>query len=147
MTEFNRKAGVIWTGDLKDGSGLISTESQALYEEPYSFQTRFDNETGTNPEELIAAAYAACFSMALANTLKTNGFNPKKTDTNAICTIASKNGGFEISGIQLHVRAEVPDIDEATFNKLTMEAKNSCPVSNILREDLNVDITSTLDYT
>ena len=147
MTEFNRKAGVIWTGDLKSGSGLISTESRALFEEPYSFQTRFDNGTGTNPEELIAAAYAACFSMALANTLKTNGFNPRKTDTNATCTIASKDGGFQIASIQLHVRAEVPGIDEATFQKITLEAKENCPVSKILREGLDVDITTTLDYT
>jgi osmotically inducible protein OsmC len=147
MTEFNRKAGVIWTGDLKSGSGLISTESRALFEEPYSYQTRFDNETGTNPEELLAAAYAACFSMALASTLKNNGFNPKKTDTNATCTVASKNGGHEITGMQLHVRVDVPDIDEATFQKLTVEAKQNCPVANVFREGLNVEIKTTLDYT
>lgn len=147
MTEFNRKAGVIWTGDLKSGSGLISTESRALFEEPYSFQTRFDNETGTNPEELIAAAYAACFSMALADTLKKNGFNPKKTDTNATCTVVPKNGGHEITGMQLHVRVDVPDIDESTFQKITMEAKKNCPVANIFREGLDIEIKTTLDYT
>jgi osmotically inducible protein OsmC len=73
MTEFNRKAGVLWTGDLKNGNGLISTESKVLYELPYSFQTRFGDEMGLNPEELIAAAHASCFSMALADTLEKNG--------------------------------------------------------------------------
>jgi osmotically inducible protein OsmC len=132
---------------LKTGSGLISTESRALFEEPYSFQTRFDNRTGTNPEELIAAAYAACFSMALADVLKKNGFNPKKTDTNATCTVASKNGGHEITGMQLHVRVDVPDIDESAFQKLTLEAKKNCPVSNVLKDGLDVEIRATLDYT
>jgi len=147
MTEFNRKAGVIWTGDLKSGSGLISTESRALFEEPYSFETRFDTETGTNPEELLAAAYAACFSMALASTLKKNGFDPRKTDTTARCTVASTNGGYEITGMQLHVRVDVPDLEESTFQELTAEARKNCPVAGVFREGFNVEIKTTLDYT
>jgi osmotically inducible protein OsmC len=144
MTEFNRKAGVLWTGDLESGNGLISTESKAIFELPYSFQTRFGDTIGANPEELIAAAHASCFSMAVANTLKKNGFTPVQTETTATCTLASKNGGYEISNMQLHVRGEVPNIDEATFNKMVMEADKECPVSNLLRDGLNIEITTTL---
>lgn len=147
MNEINRKAGVVWTGDLQNGSGLISTESRALYEQPYSFQTRFGDKPGTNPEELIAAAHAACFSMALANTLRENGFEPKKTDTNATCVMEPKDGGFEITGMELHVRAEVPNIDDETFQRLALEADKTCPVSNVLRDGLEIDIEATLDYT
>ena len=86
MTEFNRKAGVLWTGDLKTGTGLISTESKALFESPYTFATRFTDEVGLNPEELIAAAHAACFSMSVASTLKKNGYNPVQTETTATPT-------------------------------------------------------------
>ena len=145
MTEFNRKAGALWTGNLKEGNGLISTESKTLFELPYSFQTRFGDKEGSNPEELIAAAHAACFSMALASTLEKNGFTPVQTETTATCTVASKNGGgFEISNMKLHVRCEVPDIDEATFNKLVMEADKGCPVSNLLRDGSNIEITTAL---
>ena len=84
MTEFQRKAGAMWTGDLKTGNGLISTESRTLYELPYTFQTRFGDQEGSNPEELIAAAHAACFSMALASTLEKNGFTPVQVETTAI---------------------------------------------------------------
>ena len=144
MTEFNRKAGVLWTGDLKNGSGLISTESKVLFELPYTYQTRFGNEIGLNPEELIAAAHASCFSMAVANTLEKNGFTPVQTETTATCTLASKNGGFDITNMRLHVRCEVPGIDEATFKKLVMEADRGCPVSNLLRDGLNIEITMAL---
>ena len=144
MTEFNRKAGVLWTGDLKNGNGLISTESKVLFELPYTYQTRFGNEIGLNPEELIAAAHASCFSMAVANTLEKNGFTPVQTETTATCTLASKNGGFDLTNMRLHVRCEVPGIDEATFNKLVMEADKGCPVSNLLRDGLNIEITMAL---
>ena len=140
MTEFNRKAGVLWTGDLEEGSGLISTESRALYQLPYSFQTRFGERVGLNPEELIAAAHAACFSMALANTLKRKGYTPVKTDTTATCTISSKSGAYEITSMLLHVRAEVPGIDQATLKKLALDANKECPVSRILRDGLDIKI-------
>lgn len=144
MTEFNRKAGVLWTGDLENGNGLISTESKTLFELPYSYQTRFGDETGLNPEELLAAAHAACFSMSVASTLKKNGYDPVRTDTTATCTMASKNGGHEITNMRLHVRCEVPGIDEATFNRLVIEADMGCPVSNLLRDGLNIEITTAL---
>ena len=139
-----RKAGVLWTGDLKTGSGLISTESKALFELPYSNSTRFEDETGVNPEELIAAAHAACMSMAVANTLSRHGYRPVQTETTATCTMTSNNGKQEISNMRLHVRGEVPDIDEATYNKLVMEANKASPVSNLLRDGLEIDITTAL---
>jgi osmotically inducible protein OsmC len=144
MTEFNRKAGALWSGDSRSGVGMISTESRALYELPYNYQTRFGDQSGTNPEELIAAAHAACFSMALASTLKKKGFEPKKADTNATCIVASKNGGYEITRMQLHVRAEVPGIDNAAFQKLVKEADTDCPVSNLLRNGLEIEIDAML---
>ncbi|SRR6266540_5405769 len=144
MTEFNRKAGALWTGDLKTGNGLMSTESKTLFELPYSFQTRFGEKAGSNPEELIAAAHAACFSMAMASTLEKNGFTPVQTETTATCTLAAQDGGFGITTMRLHVRCEVPDIDEETFNKLVMEADKGCPVSNLLQDGLKIEITSDL---
>jgi osmotically inducible protein OsmC len=144
MTEFNRKAGVLWTGDLQTGSGLISTESKTLFELPYSYETRFEDKVGLNPEELIAAAHASCFSMAVANTLKEKGFTPVQTETTATCTLASKNGGYEITNMRLHVRGEVPSIDETTFHQIVMEADRDCPVSNLLRDRLEIEITTAL---
>jgi lipoyl-dependent peroxiredoxin len=148
MTEFNRKAGVLWTGDLETGQGLISTESKTLFELPYSYPTRFTDEVGLNPEELIAAAHAACLSMSVASTLKKNGYNPVQTETTATCTFASKDGGgFEINRMRLHVRCEVPDIDEATFERLVKVADENCPVSILLRNGLTIEITNALVQT
>jgi len=144
MTEIYRKAGAMWSGDSKNGQGRISTESKVLDEQPYTYQTRFGDGVGTNPEELIAAAQAACFSMALASTLKKNGFEPKETDTDATCTIAPSNGGYDITRMQLHVRADVPGIDGATFQKLVQQADTSCPVSKLLRNGLKIEIDATL---
>lgn len=144
MAELKRKAGVVWRGDLKNGKGLISTESQALYEQPYNFSTRFENEPGTNPEELLAAAHSACYSMAFASTLKKEGYQPESVDTNAICTLSPKNGGFEISAMHLNTRAIVPDIDEATFQKLAKKADAGCPVSNLLRPGLKITMEAEL---
>ena len=145
MTEIQRKAGVLWSGDSRTGSGLISTESRVLYEQPFTYQTRFGEETGTNPEELIAAAHAACFSMALASVLKKNGFDAIRTDTSATCTVVAKDGGHEITNMRLHVRAEVPGIDDATFQKLIVAADEKCPVSNLLKHGLKLEITATLN--
>jgi osmotically inducible protein OsmC len=140
MTTIERKAGVVWKGDLRSGNGVISTESQALHEQPYSFSTRFEDRPGTNPEELIAAAHAACFSMAFASTLKKKGYEPTSLTSNATCTMVSKpEGGFKIAKMQLHVRGEVPDIDDATFKQIAEEADKGCPVSNLLRCGLEIE--------
>lgn len=146
MTEINRKAAAIWKGDSRNGKGTISTESQVLYEQPYTHKSRFDPEetSSTNPEELIAAAHAACFSMALASTLKKNDYDPVQIETNATITLMSVNGGHEITDMVLHVRANVPGLDDATFDKLITEADQHCPVSNLLREGLDIEIEAAL---
>lgn len=147
MAEFNRKAGVLWTGDLQTGKGLISTESRVIFELPYTYQARFGDEEGLNPEELLAAAHAACFSMSVASRLKQNGFNPVQTETTATCTMVSTDGGQEINNMRLHVRCEVPDIDEETFHRVVREADENSPVSNLLRNGLNIEITTALIQT
>lgn len=140
-----RKAGVLWTGDLRTGHGIVSTESRALFEHPFNSQMRFEDEPGTNPEELIAAAHAACFSMSIAATLVKHGFEPVRTDTTATCILGSRDGGgHEITTMQLHIRAEVPGMDEDTFRKLILEADEDCPVSNLLRNGLEIQIDATL---
>jgi osmotically inducible protein OsmC len=143
--EKNRKAGVLWTGNLRNGSGIVSTESRALFEHPFNYRMRFEEEPGTNPEELIAAAHAVCFSMSIAKVLVKHGYEPVRTDTTATCVLASKNeGGHEITTMQLHVRAEVPGIDVDTFREIIEEADGACPVSNILRNGLEIQIDATL---
>lgn len=140
-----RKAGVLWTGDLKTGSGIVSTESRTLFEHPITGRMRFEDEPGTNPEEMIAAAHAVCFSMSIASTLVKHGYEPVRTDTTATCTLTSNNGGgHAISAMQLHVRAEVPGMDEATFRTMIQEADEACPVSNLLRNGLEIQIDATL---
>jgi len=145
IMEKYRKAGVLWTGDLKNGNGLVSTESKALFEYPFNSQMRFEDEPGANPEELIAAAHASCFSMALASTLAEHGYEPVRTDTTATCTLTSeKEDGYKITAMQLHIRAEVPGMDETTFEKLIREADEGCPVSSLLRNGLEIQIDATL---
>jgi osmotically inducible protein OsmC len=134
MKEKYRKAGVLWTGDLRNGNGIVSTESRALFETPIRYATRFEDEPGTNPEELIAAAHAACFSMSIANTLAKNGYDPVRTDATATCTLSSDEDGDRITTMQIHVRAEVPGMD----------ADETCPVSNLLRNGLEIQIDATL---
>jgi lipoyl-dependent peroxiredoxin len=147
MAEFNRKAGVLWTGDSRTGKGLISTESRALFELPYGYATRFADEVGLNPEELLAAAHASCFSMSVASTLKKNGFDPVQTETTATCTMVNGDGPAQINHMHLHVRCEVPDIDEETFERLIQVADENCPVSNLLRNGLTIEITTALVQT
>ena len=146
MTTILRKAGAVWNGDLRNGNGIISTESKALFEQPYTHKLRFDpNErSGTNPEELIAAAHAACFSMALASTLKKNGYDPEQIETSAIITLMSETGNNEITDMHLHVRAFVPGLDEASFRNLISAADEHCPVSNLLRNGLDIKIETEL---
>ena len=140
-----RKAGVLWTGDLKNGNGIVSTESRALFEYPFNYRMRFEDEPGINPEELIAAAHASCFSMTLATILTKHGYEPIRTDTTATCVLASQeDGGHEITAMQLHIRAEVPGIDENNLRKLILEADEVCTVSNLLRNGLEIQIDATL---
>jgi len=145
MAEKYRKAGVLWTGDLINGNGIVSTESRALFEQPFTYQMRFEDDPGTNPEELIAAAHAECLSMSVASTLAKHGFDPVRTDTTATCILTPKDGGGHlITTMQLHVRAEVPGIDTDTFQQMIEEADRNCPVSNLLRNGLEIQIDATL---
>ena len=133
MPDIKRKARAVWTGDLRTGKGSIDADSGVLEQVSYSFATRFMNEKGTNPEELIAAAHAACYSMAFANTLAEKGYQPEKIETRSTCIMSKQENGFRITGMQLEVRGKVPGIDEATLKKISKEADEGCPVSNLLR--------------
>lgn len=145
MADIERVAEAIWAGDLRNGEGTIDTESGALREESYSYGTRFENTPGTNPEELIAAAHAACYSMAFAGTLREKGYNPERIETHATVTVSSqRGGGFKITRSRLQVRGRVPDIDGQTFREIAEEADGGCPVSNLLRSGLTIELDAAL---
>lgn len=126
-----RKAEAVWNGDLKEGNGTMKFGSGA-FEGQYSFSSRFEEGTGTNPEELIGAAHAGCFSMALAGDLAKAGYSPETVDTNATVDLAKVDGGFAIKTVTLETEVTVPDIDNDTFQKLAENAKQNCPVSQAL---------------
>ena len=133
-----RNASAVWEGKLRDGSGTFKGESGAV-EAAYSFGTRFGDAKGTNPEELLAAAEAACFSMALSGSLEQAGTPPTRVETKAACTVSQVPGGFKITTMHLEVVAAVPGVDQATFQRVAEETKKACPVSKALAG--NVDIT------
>jgi len=134
-----RKASAVWKGGLKDGKGTVSATSGVLSNTPYSFTTRFENTPGTNPEELIAAAHAACFSMALSAQLGTENLTPESVSTSATLSLDKLDAGWTITAVHLDVAAKVPGADDATFQKLAGNAKAGCPVSKVL----NAKITMT----
>jgi lipoyl-dependent peroxiredoxin len=134
-----RKARATWRGTGKDGKGDLTTDSGVLSATPYSFKTRFENERGTNPEELIAAAHAGCFTMALAFQLQGAGFTPAELTTEAAVSLEKEGQGFRISKSALSLRAQVPGIDRARFEELARTAEKNCPVSKVL----NAEITMT----
>lgn len=127
-----RKASAIWKGGLKDGKGTISTDSGVLSDSQYSFSTRFEEGKGTNPEELIAAAHAGCFSMALSGQLEKEGLKAMSINTIATVTLEKTDKGFTITEVQLYVAAAVPDADPIAFDKATNNAKAGCPISRLL---------------
>lgn len=135
------KASALWQGSLKEGSGTLSTGSGALTGKPYSFKTRFEEEPGTNPEELIGAAHAGCFSMAFSMILGGAGFTPEKIETKTTITLAQKDGGFAITASHLEVTAQVPGIEEAAFQELAQKAKEGCPVSKLLNAEITMTAT------
>jgi osmotically inducible protein OsmC len=134
-----RKAKAVWRGTGRAGSGDLSTDSGVLAETPYSFRTRFENERGTNPEELIAAAHAGCFTMALAFRLQGAGFTPSVLTTEAAVTLEPEGQGFRISRSALTLRAEVPNLDEAAFAQMAGDAEKNCPVSKVLNAETTLD--------
>jgi len=134
-----RKASAEWNGGLKDGNGKISTDSGVLSDTQYSFSTRFEDGIGTNPEELIAAAHAGCFSMALSGQLGAAGLTADSINTSAAVRLEKLESGFAITSVHLEVRAKVPGADEATFATAAANAKAGCPISKVLNAEITMD--------
>jgi lipoyl-dependent peroxiredoxin len=134
-----RKAKAIWHGTGRAGDGNLTTDSGVLDSTPYSFKARFENEKGTNPEELIAAAHAGCFTMALAFQLQGAGFTPTELVTDAAVSLDPEGQGFRISRSALTLRAKVPNLDQATFDRLAGDAEKNCPVSKVLNATITLD--------
>jgi osmotically inducible protein OsmC len=134
-----RKAKAVWRGTGRAGNGNLSTDSGVLSDTPYSFRTRFENEKGTNPEELIAAAHAGCFTMALAFQLQGAGFTPTELSTEAAVSLEPEGQGFRITRSALTLRANVPNLDPAAFAKMAGEAEKNCPVSKVLNAQITLD--------
>jgi lipoyl-dependent peroxiredoxin len=137
--KIKRNASAQWNGGLKDGKGTISTSSGALSQTQYSFGTRFEDGVGTNPEELIAAAHAGCFSMALSGQLTNAGTPPESIATTATVTMEKLEAGFTITGVHLDVTANVPGIDQAAFDIAAGNAKSGCPISRLLNATITMD--------
>ncbi len=138
----DRSASAVWHGGLKDGKGTISTQSGTLHETQYSFSTRFENGVGTNPEELIAAAHAGCFTMALSAQLTTASFPPETLETTAVVTLEKTDAGFTVTKIHLTTKATVPGIDKEKFDELAKNAKEGCPISRLLKAaEITLDAT------
>ena len=133
-----RKATAVWNGSLKEGKGTISTESGVLSKSPYSFKTRFENERGTNPEELIAAAHAGCFTMALSAELGKAGITPDSLETTAAVTLEKQDAGFAITKIHLDLTARIPNADNAALEKAAQAAKAGCPVSKLFKAEITM---------
>ena len=133
-----RKASALWRGSLKDGNGTISTDSGVLSDTQYSFISRFAEGKGTNPEELIAAAHAGCFSMALSNELGGAGFTPESIRTAATVTLDKTAAGFAITAVHLDVSARVPGASQQAFDTAASSAKSGCPVSKLLKAEITM---------
>jgi len=134
-----RNASAHWTGGLKDGKGAITSASGVLSNTPYSFSTRFEGQPGTNPEELIAAAHAGCFTMALSGQLSAAGMTAESLDTTATVTMEKLEAGFTVTSVHLAVRAKIPGADEAKFDLAAKNAKEGCPISRLLNTKITMD--------
>lgn len=134
----DRKASAAWQGGLKDGKGTLTTESKVLSAAPYSFSTRFEGTPGTNPEELLAAAHAGCFSMALSMMLGEAGIVPAQIDTSATVTLEKLETGFTITRVHLDVGVRAPGADRAKFDAAAAKAKAGCPLSKVLKADISM---------
>jgi osmotically inducible protein OsmC len=139
--KINRTASAAWSGGLKDGKGSISTESGALAAYPYGFAARFEGKKGTNPEELLGAAHAGCFTMALSLILGEAGLTATQMDTSAKVTLEQVEGGFAITAVHLTLRAKIPGTDQAKFSELANKAKAGCPLSKVIKADITMDAT------
>jgi len=133
-----RKASAVWNGNLRDGKGTVTTESGVLAQTPYSFRSRFETGTGTNPEELIAAGHAGCFTMALSAQLTGAGLTPDTIATSAALTLEKLDAGWTVTKIHLDVTARVPGATSEVFQKLAAEAKANCPISRLLKAEITM---------
>jgi osmotically inducible protein OsmC len=134
-----RSGSAIWQGGLKDGKGTVSTESGILSSVPYNFSMRFEGQKGTNPEELIAAAHAACFSMALSLFLGQDGMTAESIDTKATVTLEEAGGGFAVTSSHLETTVKIPNADKAKFEKAVETAKTGCPISKLLNAKITMN--------
>jgi len=134
-----RNASAHWTGGLKDGKGTLSAPSGVLKETPYSFHTRFESQPGTNPEELLAAAHAGCFTMALSAQLGNAGMTAQALDTTATVTLEKTDAGFTITAVHLQVKARIPGADKSKFDEAAANAKQGCPVSRLFNTKITMD--------
>ena len=134
-----RKASAVWQGGLKDGKGAISTDSGVLENTQYSFSTRFEDGKGTNPEELIAAAHAGCFSMALSGQLGNAGLTADRINTVAAVTLEKTDAGFTVTKVHLDVTAKIPNATEEAFQTAAANAKAGCPISRLLKAEITMD--------
>jgi osmotically inducible protein OsmC len=143
MASIKRHASAAWHGTGKEGKGSLSTQSKTLNGTPYSFSQRFGDAKGTNPEELIAAAHAGCFTMATAFQLSAAGHTPESLETEATLTMEQEGAGWKIAAVHLVLRGKVPGIDAAKFKELAAGAKANCPVSKVLNAEITLDAALT----
>lgn len=139
--KIKRTGSATWRGGLKDGLGSVSTESGVLKDQPYGFGSRFEGHRGTNPEELLGAAHAGCFTMALSNILGQSGLTAEHMDTTAAVTLEQVEGGFAITAVHLTLKAKIPGADQKTFEELAGKAKAGCPVSKLFKAEITLDAT------
>ncbi|EKX59556.1 Osmotically inducible protein C [Rhodobacter sp. AKP1] len=133
-----RKGSAVWTGDLKTGKGTVSTQSGVLSEAKYGFNTRFEEGPGTNPEELIGAAHAGCFSMALSNVLGEAGMTAERIETTATVSLEKQGDGFAITAVHLDLTASIPGASEESFREAAEKAKAGCPVSKLMTAEITM---------
>ena len=137
--KINRSGSAVWSGGLKDGKGTISTQSGALDAYPYGFATRFEGVPGSNPEELIAAAHASCFTMALSMILGEAGLTAEKMETSAVVTLEKLEDGFAVTASRLSLKATIPGADDESFQDLAAKAKANCPISKLLKAEISLE--------
>ncbi len=145
MADIARKANAQWMGDLMKGKGTIGTESGTLKDAQYSFKTRFEQGVGTNPEELLAAAHAGCFTMQLSALLAADGHDPQDLRTEATCEMVREGPGFKINAMRLHIRGKVGNIDAPEFQKHVEQAAQLCPLSRVMQGNVQITHEATLE--
>lgn len=136
----NKFGTAVWRGTIKEGKGFITSESKALTEQPYGFNTRFEGKAGTNPEELIGSAHAACFSMALSKIIGDADLEPKQIDTKATVSLEKSGDGFKVSSVHLDVQLQVPNAKDEELKSMANKAKEGCPISKLLNAKITMDV-------